>query len=190
MKKSLLGGGWAAIVPLTLAIGVYLAVVFFPTMREISFLRAEITTKEATIAEAARQSGLLPQLEKDLVATRQYLRDWRGISARPGESAQLFGQLADLVKASGASTTVFRPEPKRAHASIERLPLVLGCRGTHDQVHAVLAAVEKLPARIWIDEVSLERADQDGKFVSCEIRLAIFADNFEISDQVDSAEFR
>jgi Tfp pilus assembly protein PilO len=190
VKKSLLGGGWAAIVPLTLAIGVYLVVVFFPTMREISSLRAETATKEATIAEAAKQSGLLPQLEKDLAATRRYLNDWRGISARPGESAQLFGQLADLVKASGATTTVFRPEAKRAHASIERLPLVLGCRGTHDQIHAVLAAVERLPARIWVDEVSLERADQDGEFVSCELRLAIFADNFEISDQVDSAEVR
>ena len=45
MKKSLLGGGWAAIIPLTLAIGVYLFVVFFPTMREISSLRAEIASK-------------------------------------------------------------------------------------------------------------------------------------------------
>ena len=52
------------------------------------------------------------------------------------------------------------------------------------------AAIEKLPARIWVDEVTLERADQDGKTVSCELRLAIFADNFEISDQVDSAEVR
>jgi len=190
VKKSLLGGGWAAIVPLTLAIGVYLAVVFFPTMREISSLRAEIAAKEAVITDAVRQSARLPQLETELAATRKYLNEWRGISARPGESARLFGRLADLVKASGATTTVFRPEPKRVHASLERLPLVLGCRGTHEQVHAVLAAVEKLPARIWIDEVTLERADQDGELVSCEIKLAIFADNFEISDQVDSAEVR
>jgi Tfp pilus assembly protein PilO len=190
MKKSLLSGGWAAIVPLTLAIGAYLLVVFFPTMREISALRAEIASKEAVISDAATQSARLPKLEAELATTRKYLNDHRGISARPGESARLFGQLADLVKASGATTTVFRPELKRVHASLERLPLVLGCRGTHDQVHAVLAAIERLPARIWIDEVLWERADQDGGLVSCEIKLAIFADNFEISDQVDSADVR
>jgi Tfp pilus assembly protein PilO len=190
VKKSLLGGGWAAIVPLTLAIGVYLVVVFFPTMREIGSLRADIAAKEATIADAAKQSGRLPRLEEELAATRAYLREWRGISVRPGESARLFGQLADLVKASGATTTVFRPEPKRTHASLERLPLVLGCRGTHDQIHALLSAIERLPARIWIDELTIERGDQDGKAVSCEIRLAIFADNFEISDQVESDDVR
>jgi Tfp pilus assembly protein PilO len=190
VKKSLLGGGWAAIVPLTLAIGIYLAVVFFPTMREISSLRAEIAGKEAVIADAARQSGRLPQLEADLAATHEYLRQWRGISAKPGESARLFGRLADLVKASGATTTVFRPEPKRSHASMERLPLVLGCRGTHEQVHALLSSIERLPARIWVDELTLERGDQDGETVACELKLAIFADNFEISDQVDSAEVR
>jgi hypothetical protein len=54
----------------------------------------------------------------------------------------------------------------------------------------VLAAIEHLPARIWIDEVTFERIGQDGAIVSCELRLAIFADNFEISDQVDSAEVR
>jgi Tfp pilus assembly protein PilO len=190
MKKSLLSGGWAATVPLTLAIGVYLAVVFFPTMREISSLRAEIAVKEATIADAGRQSSRLPQLEAELTATRKYLKAWRGLSARPGESARLFGQLAGLIKASGATTTVFRPEPKRMHATLERLPLVLGCRGTHEQVHAVLAAIEGLPARIWIDELTLERADENGVAVTCEIKLAIFADNFEISDQVNSAEVR
>lgn len=190
MKKSLLSGGWAAIVPLTLSIGIYLAVVFFPTMREIGSLRAEIAGKEATIAEAARQSGRLPQLEADVAATHEYLRRWRGISAKPGESARLFGQLADLVKASGAATTVFRPESKRSHASLERLPLVLGCHGTHAQIHALLSSIERHPARIWVDELSLERGDQDGKTVACEIKLAIFADNFEISDQADSAEIR
>jgi Tfp pilus assembly protein PilO len=185
-----LSGGWAAIVPLTIAIVVYLAAVFFPTMREIGTLRAEIAGKEATIADAALQSQRLPQIEKELEATRQYLRDYRSISARPGESARLFGRLADLVKAAGATTTVFRPEPKRSYASLDRLTLVLGCRGTHKQIQAVLAAVEQLPARIWIDEVTLERADENGEFVHCELRLAIFADNFEISDQADSAEVR
>ncbi|MBL9082580.1 MAG: type 4a pilus biogenesis protein PilO [Planctomycetales bacterium] len=182
MKTGLLGGAWAAIVPLTAAIGVYLVFVFIPGMREIRELRADIAQKEAAIAAAATIPTRLRNIDAEIVATREYVDQWRGMRADPAALSGLFGELSKLVKQSGAQTTMFRPEAKVSLAELERTPLTIGCRGTFSQVQSLLATVEKLPHRIWIEAAKVESNVQNAELVECELRLAIFADKFEISN--------
>ncbi|MCE9605275.1 MAG: type II secretion system protein M [Planctomycetia bacterium] len=182
MKKSFLTGGWGAIVPLTAAFGVYLFFVFLPGMKDIHRMRSEMETKEIVVQVAAAIPDQLKQIDQEFVDAHRYLEKWRGVSNKPSNIAELFGRLSNMAKASGVATTTFRPETKQAYATLERIPLTLGCRGTPEQVQTLLSSIELLNQRLWVDDVTIERSRQDGKSVTCELKLAIFADNFEISD--------
>lgn len=182
MKKSFLTGGWGAIIPLTAAFGVYLFFVFLPGMKEIHRMRSEMESKEAVVQLAATIPEQLKHIDQEFVDAHQYVEKWRGVSNKPSDVAGLFGRLSNLTKVSGVATTAFRPEPKVSYATLERIPLTLGCRGTPEQVQTLIASIESLSQRVWIDEAVIERGKQNGKDVTCELKLAIFADNFEISD--------
>lgn len=181
-RTSLLEGGWVAIVPLTVALVAYLFVVFFPGMREIRELRAEAAVHEQAAADARRQAGLLPGIEAEIAETSSYVRKWRGTDDDPRHVSQALGDIANLISRSGATTTSFRPEAKTSFAALDRLPLILGCRGTYRQVQSLLSSLERQPQRLWIEEVQIERAAGTDGTLACEIRLALFADKFDISD--------
>lgn len=182
MKSNWLGGTWAAVVPLTGAIGVYLAFVFLPGMREIRELRADMAVKEAASIAAATIPARLRNVDAEIVETRRYVDQWRGMAADPASQSLLFGELSRLVKQSGAQTTMFRPESKQSLAELERTPLTIGCRGTFAQVQTLIAGVERMPQRIWIEQMKVESNSQNAELIECELKLAIFADKFEISN--------
>lgn len=182
MKVNMLGGAWAAIVPLTAAIGAYLFFVFFPGMREIRDLRADIALKETAAIAAAAIPTRLKNIDAESIAAREYLAKFRAVPADPAAMSRLFGELSQVVKKSGAITTAFRPEAKLALAELERTPVTIGCRGTFEQVQTLLASIEAMPHRIWIEHAKLETGRESAELIECEIKLAIFADKFEISN--------
>lgn len=182
MKKSFMTGGWGAIIPLTAAFGVYMFFVFLPGMKDIRRMRSEMEVNEIAVQAASVVPEQLKQIDQEFLDANKYLEDRRGITNKPSEVAEMFGRISNLAKVSGVSTTAFRPETKQSLATLERIPLTFGCRGTPQQVQTLLASLEGLNRRIWVDEVLIERNQQNGKLVTCELKLAIFADNFEISD--------
>lgn len=182
MKKSFLTGGWGAIIPLTAAFGVYLFFVFLPGMKDIQRMRTEMEVHEAVVQAASSIPAQLKQIEEEVADASRYLEQWRGVTNKPGDVAEMFGRLSNLAKASGVATTAFRPETKESLATLERIPLSFGCRGTPGQVQTLLASFEGLNRRLWVDEILIERNQQNAQFVTCELKLAIFADNFKISD--------
>jgi Tfp pilus assembly protein PilO len=182
MKKSILTGGWGAIIPLTAAFGVYIFFVFLPGMKDIRRMRSEMEASEVAVQAASIVPEQLKRIDQEFLDANRYLDERRGITNKPSDVAEMFGRISNLAKVSGVSTTAFRPEAKQSLATLERIPLTFGCRGTPQQVQTLLATLEGLNRRIWVDEVLIERNQQNGKLVMCELKLAIFADNFEISD--------
>jgi len=181
-QASFLSGGWGAVVPLSAAIGVYLFFVFVPGMREIRELRADMDMKQAVIATANTFPQRLNAVEAEMRAARDYVEQWRGPAAKPQEYAKTFAGLSQLLKQSGATPTMFRPEAKQTWTELERVPLTIGCRGRYDEVYALINSIERVPQRIWIEEATIEKSRQDAELVECELKLAIFADKFEISN--------
>ncbi|MBL9090130.1 MAG: type 4a pilus biogenesis protein PilO [Planctomycetaceae bacterium] len=181
-QANFLSGGWGAVVPLSAAIGAYLFFVFFPGMREIRELRADMDMKQAVIAAAKTIPQRLNAADAEMRAARDYVEQWRGLAAKPEEYAKTFAGLSQLLKQSGATPTMFRPESKQIWTELERMPLTIGCRGRYEQVYALINGIERVPRRIWIEEATIEKSRQDAELVDCELRLAIFADKFEISN--------
>jgi hypothetical protein len=82
-----------------------------------------------------------------------------------------------VAKQSGVQTTRFVPEPVVKLASMERIGLKLGCRGKLDAIFDLLAGLEGLEYRLWIEELNLEPTGKDGELVQCDMVLEIFASN-------------
>lgn len=181
-KPAFLSGGWGVIVPSTAAIGVYLFFVFLPQMREIHRLRQEIAEKQSFLGTVAQRAVLETSVEADIDATRKYIDRFRGASSNSTEVSGLFAKLSELLKSSQVTTAMFKPEQKTALASIDRIPLTIGVTGKLHHLKALLANIEQVNERIWVDEVLIERGKEAGEEMECELKLAIFTNHFEISD--------
>lgn len=181
-QKKILSGGWAVILPLTAAIGVYLWFIFFPQMREIRSMREEIAEKQAFIAGAALRSAREKAIDDEQALTLEYVERYRGATGRPGDVAGLFASLSELLEHAGVKTTMFRPETKQSFAAVERIPVTIGCTGDTQHLLSLLASVERMNQRIWVDEITIERGKEAGEGMRCELKPAIFVNNFEISD--------
>jgi Tfp pilus assembly protein PilO len=182
MSHKLQAGGWVVIVPLTGVLAAYLYFIFFPGMRTMREEQAEMVTKRAYLAQSAARTARLEAAEKEAAATIEYLRQWRGTATKSSDVARLFGDLSECLKQSGATTTVFRPEAKQPSAVVDRVPLTVACVGTFTQLQSMLASIESLPQRIWIEEAIFERDAKDGEKMRAELKPVIFVNNFEISD--------
>ena len=53
--------------------------------------------------------------------------------------------------------------------------------GSYVDIRRVLAALEQMPQALWIDQVSLKRAHENGKDVEVDLKLEVFAGNFNKS---------
>jgi Tfp pilus assembly protein PilO len=175
-------GGWVAIVPCTVGLAAYLFLVFLPGMREIHELRADMVVKERYLSESATRAAREKSVEAEEAETREYLTARHGGSKAAKDGAALFGELSERFKAVGVTMTMFRPEAKTSFAAVDRLPVTVQCKGTYGQMQALLASMEQVKQRVWVDDLVLERGTNAGEDMRCELRLAIFVDNFEISD--------
>jgi Tfp pilus assembly protein PilO len=175
-------GGWAVIVPLTAAIAAYLFFVFFPQMREIRTLREDIAAKQLYLGGTAQRVAREAAIDEEEAATREYVARLRGASRTSADVSAVFAAVSEQLRSAEVTTTTFRPEAKQSLAVVERIPLSIGCTGEHDRLRALLSSIEQMNERIWIDELTLERAPENEEGMSCQLKLAIFVNNFEISD--------
>lgn len=172
-------GGWVAIVPCTVALAVYLFVVFLPGMREIHELRADMVVKQNYLSQSAVRVAREKSLDAEEAETRVYLTQGRDGKI---DGAAIFGELSERFKRAGVTMTMFRPEPKASYAAVDRLSATVQCKGTFEQLQALLSSLEQLQRQVWIEDLVLERGLEAAGDMKCELKLAIFVDNFEISD--------
>jgi len=181
-RNGFLSGGWAVIVPLTGAIIVYLMFAFFPQMREIRRLRDDIVTQQAYLSAAAKNAAREQAVDVEIAATRDYVRQYRGAVTEASQAASLFSLVTQFLRDSNLKTTAFRPEAKQSLVGVERFPLSIACRGSHVDTQALLARLEALDQRVWVDELLIEGNREDAQEVTCQVKLAIFINKFEILD--------
>ena len=67
-------------------------------------------------------------------------------------------------------------------SGLQLVPMELNVDGTFDQVDRLLARIESLPERIWVDDIKITREREDGKDEQCAIKLSVFAENSDKSN--------
>jgi Tfp pilus assembly protein PilO len=159
----------------------YLWFSFLPQKHAIAAIHSELSNKLNYATEAAGVAVAIHRIVCETAEIDEYVKRWGGMTATSVEVSTMFGQIAEAIQAEGIETTRFTPEPPVAYAQIRKIPLRVGCRGSHAEIGRLLAAIEALPYRIWVEELSIEAGDKDTQDLTCEITLVIFANNPEKS---------
>jgi Tfp pilus assembly protein PilO len=175
-------GHWLITLTLAGAATAYLMLVFLPCKRTIAERRRELRNKQEFILSAGQVRTQIHAVAEDLARTRDYYDAWRGRPANSAGVAALFGEIAELARTAGVRTTRFAPGAAIEYEQLRRIPATLVCVGSFVQVQAFLAGLEASTQRIWVKELKLEGSRESGETVECELNLAIFADNRDISD--------
>jgi Tfp pilus assembly protein PilO len=177
---------WSLIALLTLAASSSLAFVFLPRQRILDRRHQELTMQEHCVHQSLHLDAQLLKLDQELHATREYLTGrWPNT---PSDSALLgaFGSIAREAQAAGVTTDHFQPQPDEDMAAARpptgrRWKATLVTEGSFVQLFDLVGRLERLPVRLWIDEMKVQRGKDAGSAARCEMKLVIFAGCFEYS---------
>jgi len=115
--------------PLVAIVAAYVWLVFLPGQRVIAALETELADKRAFIASGSHVSQCRVQFEGQLADLRAYCKRWQAKAYDSARLAALYGEIAELLKASGVATTHFSPGRSSSSTSCERLSLRIQCEG-------------------------------------------------------------
>jgi len=163
----------------------YGALVCLPQQRAIRQMAEELRTKRDYVARMGNLAPTIQATQQELEKAHAYNAAWLEQAPNAKQLATLHGQISALAKAAGTTTTRFDPEPIVACGQIRKIPLTVGCRGSYAQVHKFLSDLEGLPEAVWVNRIGLEVLPQEGENIQAELRLVVFTDNPDNSDQVD-----
>ncbi len=170
---------WVLTIPVAAVAVAYVWFFFLPDKRIIAEQRSELEQKLAFCATSAKIGADISRAQREIEETDAYTRHWSVTSGDPAHIAAVYKSIAETAKESDVQTTRFVPDPIVKLASLERQPLRFGCRGDLESIFEMLAGLEQLNDRIWIDELVLEPTGKDDELVQCDMVLAIFASNPE-----------
>ncbi len=182
MWENLKRGNWWVTLPLAAGSIAYVVFVFLPGQQTTAELRSRIRQKQQHLAHAQAVGAALVASEEELRLIRQYQEQWRKNVPRVARLSELFAGIHGVEKRSGVQTVRFDPQPVVARAYLSEVPVSLGCVGSFAEVFALLHGLERLPAKVWVKRVHLEKIRPDSENVQCRVDLTIFADNRDKTD--------
>lgn len=193
MKRKSNHKSWTLIVGLLAVLGGYVAIFFIPESHLITKLHQDLLYKQDFVTQSAQTTAQLKIVEEQLNNTTAYNRTWTKHAPHSGEISILLGKINALARTANVEIDRFDPEPAEKFDRLRRLPLAMVYSGQLPSVFKFLSDIEQMPQTIWIKSITIERADKDGRktsgaaskargFARCEIDLAIFMDNLEISN--------
>lgn len=172
-----------------LIIGVVLAVAvgypicaFFPKMRAISRVRQEIRQKQDFVTQTEKLRPQVEQQKAALSSTFAYNKKQRARLVPADDLSRIYSSISKLAKQAGVTTTRFEPHPPVPYDEFRKIPIGLGVSGSSDGVRSLISEIEQLPYTIWLDGVKLESFGENSETTRCQLDLAIFVDNREISN--------
>lgn len=166
-----------------IAAGSMVFLVFLPRQRAIADLRRQIQDRKRYILESQSVEASIVTMEKDLADACSYIERRAKQAPADGDLDTVFGSIADEAKNAGVLTHCFQPQPDdNSETAIKRMRATLVTEGTFHQLFDFMARLEQLPRAFWIEELQLHHTDEDNDRLTCEMGLAIFADNRGNSD--------
>jgi Tfp pilus assembly protein PilO len=175
-------GSW--LVTLALAGGglMYLLCAFLPNARAIHALREEIHSRQSFAAQMPVLTATTAALQKQLDQTKSYVVENRRRLPDGARLPELGSRMTRQADLAGAHTTHFEPTAPKELVGLRMIPVAFNVRGSYAEICQLLAGLESLPERIWVDEMRIEPERESGKDAECNLKLTVFAANSEISD--------
>jgi Tfp pilus assembly protein PilO len=173
---------WVITVLLAGAALAYVFGMFLPRMRAIAAIRQQVSAKHDLMAQASKLAPTVVGLNREVDATNQYIARQQRQLTHPGDLPRVFGQISQLIAASGGTTTRFEPQPALILEQIRKVPVAVSVTGNFDAITRIIAGLETMTATVWIEDLRIDESRESGGNAKAELLLAIFANNHEISD--------
>jgi Tfp pilus assembly protein PilO len=161
---------------------IYLFCAFLPSARAIHALREDIHSRQMFGAQTPLLTARLAALQKQLDQTRNYVAENRRRLPDGARLPELGSRMTKQADLSGARTTHFEPQAPKELAGLRMVPIALSAEGSYGAVCRLLAGLETLPERIWVDDMRIEPSRDSGKDVQFNLKLIVFAGNSEKSN--------
>jgi hypothetical protein len=159
----------------------FVGLVFLPQMRSVRATSAELESKEQFVRETAGLPAREQALTRELAETQAFLDGRRAaIGSTAGEPPIAAWSLA--AEKVGVTLTRLEPQQPQELATLRRVEVALGCRGSALAVFRWLQEVERSGAAVWLRELRLERQPAPSMEVEVSATLVTFAGPVEVSD--------
>lgn len=182
MTKKLRASSWMVTVPVAVAVFAYLWFYFFPSMKGVGQVMDEVRAKQNYVVAASTLPASVALAQSQLESATTYVAAERQQLVDEPELTRLFANINQLAKQSGTSTTRFEPQAVVEYETLAKLPVSFAIAGPFASVHETLRQLELLPHTVWVEEITIQPAGEDGKTVKCDATLAIFIDRLKKSD--------
>ena len=160
----------------------YLFFSFLPIARTIHALHEEIRSRQMFAAQTPVLTATTAALRKQLEQTKSYVAENRRRLPDGARLPELGSRMTKQADLAGAHTTHFEPQTAKELADLRLLPVVFNAHGGYPEICRLLAGLESLPERIWVEEMRIEPVRENGKDAECSLKLTVFAANSENSD--------
>jgi Tfp pilus assembly protein PilO len=177
-------------IPLVAVAIAWVFLVFLPIHKAIGRLQEQSRDMQQYREQSYARLPVLKRTGRGLADIRRTIARWNDTTPSRHELTVLLGKLTALARSAGLQITRFDPEPVVAHDRLGQAPLSMRVTGPFASVFGFLAKVESLPRIIWVDDLEIEKPEKTGENVSCSLRLSIFVDKSDISDQRNDSDNR
>jgi Tfp pilus assembly protein PilO len=181
-KSALRYDSWLVTSTLAGAGVLYLLCSFLPTSRAIHALRDEIREHKTYIADATSLTSVIAQSQAERDRSAEYAAGWRQRIPTPATFSALLGRITRQADLAGTETTRIEPQTAIELATLREVPILFSAKGNFGQISRLLAGLEHLPERIWLEDVRLEQMRESRQEIKAELRLVVFTGNSDISD--------
>lgn len=167
---------------------VYLALTWLPSRRAIQQWRAQVQAEQQAVAQATDSSARLVALQNELHQTEVVTAQWEKAAPGRRDIPALFAEINALAKDAGLSVSRFDPQPILVYEKLQEIPITVVCSGEFSDLFQFLRGIEGLSVTTWVEAIRLEKTAQNAKDVRCELNLAVFTNNQQISDYARHSE--
>jgi len=160
----------------------YFTFVYGPQRRAITDLRREIQQVSNEIETSESLGSSLQTTADRLSAIRSYIDRFTEHDPKDGQFASVFGKITSLADEAGLSTARFDPHQPKSHRTMQEIPIEMAVTGDFAAAMALLAQIEQLPERIWVENLEIHPGGKDGEESTVEVRLVVFANQLASSE--------
>ncbi|MCX7913250.1 MAG: type 4a pilus biogenesis protein PilO [Thermodesulfovibrionales bacterium] len=152
------------ILPSLAIIAFFLSLFIFPTLEEISKLKAEVQRQKDEIALLKRHSERLPTLMSENERLQRRLLELQMQLPEEREVSDLLKQVTILGTKSGLQVMTWKPKPKNIHPSKEvyEIPVDVEMRGSYHNFGQFFSSLTKLSRIVNLSDINIKIVDPKG----------------------------
>lgn len=152
----------------------YVMLAYLPLGRYISATRDALASQQAAVAQEAALLAQIETYETECHEIEEFTASWPEVSDPNLHLSQLLGKISLEAKRGGVDGLRLEPGQLQEMNAIQRIPVRLGCRGSFQEIHALIKQMESLPNKMWIERLELAAHDEDKNELACEMDFEAF----------------